>query len=160
MGADLIDYTLTWDKKRKLNWNAGFKHIKFLDENSEGFINISNTWGSGDLEETKDTLNSDLTELKDIIRAGGRRDVSLTGIGHLNVLWTGGMSWGEDPTDMLTSLSHLEDGYVLDEVGFCRDEIDYKKILTKILKKKRDLLPLLLNIDKTLDKMLEKEFKK
>jgi len=159
MGADLLIYTLTWDKKRKLNWNAGYKLIKSLKEVPKLLMIADGGKDSDDLEEIKNTLNSDLTELKDAVRAGGRRDVSLISLGHLNILWTGGMSWGDDPTEMFTSLSRLEESHVLDEIGFCRDEIDYKKILTKILKKK-DLLPLLLGIDKTLDNMLEKEFKK
>jgi hypothetical protein len=55
-------------------------------------------------------------------------------IAHLNVLITGGMSLGDDPTNLMSTIANLDDVGALKAIGFNQeDNFDYKNILFKIL---------------------------
>ena len=114
-----------------------------------------------DLLVSKDSLESSINSIKEAVE-GKRRDDTIIRVCHLNILLTGGMSWGDDPTDLMGEINLLTDidcGSILNAIGFDQDLIDYKALLEKILKVKA-LQPLLLGLDKTLNGMLEKEFTK
>lgn len=153
MGADFCCEILTWDKKRKLNWNAGKKLINSLeyDDNQEIDFNGYTT--------TKDEL---LGFLKDIKEASenNRRDTSVLNILNLNMMITGGVTWGDDPSDTYSAISGLNNvNNLFETIGFNKDEIDFKGILLKLLKNK-ELAPLLMGYDKYLDEMITKVLKK
>jgi hypothetical protein len=151
MGADLCVEVLTWDPKRKLNWKAGKKYIKSLKYDEDGT--------TGDFGFTKDELLSHLETIREAAEERVRDSVVMR-IAHLNVLLTGGMSWGDDPSNTYRSITNLNDiDGILDAVGFDKDELDYKGILEKILKCKA-IRPLLLGVDKELDKMLDTKMRK
>jgi len=155
MGADLLLNWVTWDKSRKLNWAAGHKAVDALETDENGEI----TTEGGDI--TKESLHEDLKSLEEAC-AGKYRDASGITVGRLNVLMTGGMSWGDSPGDTYETLSHLfEIDTVLEAVGFNLevDTLDYRAILEKILRNKA-VLPLLIGVDENLDKMVEKKLRR
>ena len=153
MGADFLYYALTWANDKKLNWDAGFKLIKTLDDEALEDNCVS-----------KETLTEDLEYIKDIIvNQNYPRDMSITNIAHLNVLFTGGMSWGDDPSDTHRIISNLccgSDPYILEAVGFWIDDYDYKKILMKVLDDHPEILPTLIKIDEHMDNIISQRLKK
>lgn len=152
MGADLLLSWLACDKDRKLNWKAGHAVIDALEDDD------LNTEG-GDY--SKESLHEDLKSLEEAA-AGKYRDASVIPIGRLNVLMTGGMSYGDSPGDTFEVIGHLaEFGDILEAVGFDSKEdlFDYRGLLGKILKNKA-LVPLLMGVDPFLDKLLEKKLRR
>lgn len=151
MSASFCFYVLTWWKGRILDWQAGFDYISTLTEDD-----------LFDYPYTQESLTDNLTELKEIIESGGvPDDVSIIEIAHLYCLVTGGMTWGDDPSHAFSIISNLETELsILQRVGFWQDDIDYKEILMKIIKAKKNDLPTLIGLDKNLDDLIGKEFKK
>lgn len=156
MGSDLILSWLSCDKDRKLNWKAGHAAIDALEaDNEDGTLSTE----GGDY--SKECLHSDLKSLEEAA-AGKYRDASVLSIGRLNVLMTGGMSWGDSPSETYETISHLaEFSGILEAVGFDHEEdlYDYRELLKKILKNKA-LVPLLMGVDPFLDKLLEKKLRR
>lgn len=159
MGADMCIVCLYWDRKRKLNWKAGIKAIKALKyiKNEDGVMLVASDAG---MDYKQETL---LGYLKDLEDSSGRRDVWEANFGHLSVLITGGMTWGDDPSDLYTAITALQevDYDILRAVGFelPEDDTDYRELLMKVLKVK-EILPLLIGLDKHLDTLVEKKLKK
>ena len=155
MGADLLLNWVTWDKSRKLNWASGHKAIDALETNENGEISTE----AGDI--SLKSLHEDLKSLEEAC-ANMYRDASIIQIGRLNVMMTGGMSWGESPGKTYETLNHLyEVDTVLDAVGFNHEEdlLDYREIMEKILRNE-SLLPLLVGVDENLDKIVEKKLRR
>jgi len=152
MGEDLCLNILTWDRNRKLDWKAGKKCIDSLEADETG--EVKGTEGN---TYTKKQLHIMLSNVYQASK-DGRRDTTVIHLLHLNILVTGGMSWGDDPTDTFTSICSLNEFEILNVVGFNMDEINYKEILLKVLKC-QPLQPLLIGIDDELDKMIEKKLK-
>ncbi len=91
--------------------------------------------------------------------AGGARDSMFITIGHLRVFITGGMSWGDSPSDTFEAISSLQQiPEIWNKLGFDNDNINYKEILEKVVSTP-STVPILTGIDPTLDKMLESRLK-
>jgi len=175
MGADFLYYTLSWIKGQKLNWKAGKEHLRKLaleyqkelkegkrptaesneiPEDESEWIVITDSgydYTLGIMESYMEDLEAGTNNL--------RRDCCVTQIGHLQMLLTGGMSWGDDPTDLCTSASALSDCPGLAEaIGFNQFEHDYKKMIDKILTVK-EILPTIMHLDPDLDKLIEPRLK-
>jgi hypothetical protein len=93
--------------------------------------------------------------------AGDFRDADVMCVGHLNVLYSGGMSFGDSPAETFDAINVLgEFSSVSAAVGFdlLEDAINYKKVVGQLMKD-RATLPLLLGMDKELDKILELKLK-
>jgi hypothetical protein len=144
MGADLCLWWVTWPKNQKLNWKAGENYINSLTE----FENCA----------SKEKLLESLMALKGAINGRCRRDACATEFAHLNVLLTGGMSWGESPTDLGDNIQDLCDNNVLEEIGFDTDNVDYKSRLKKILSLP-GLAPACIGLDEDTDKLVEEALK-
>ena len=159
MGADMNVACLYWDRKRKLNWKAGIKAIKALkyEPDNNGVPVVTSDVG---IDYQKKTLLGYLNNLKDY---NVRRDVATLDFAHLYILITGGMTSGDDPTDLYTAINALEeaDYNILRAVGFNHpeDDTDYKQILMKVLKIKT-AVPMLMGLDPDLDRLIGKEMKK
>jgi hypothetical protein len=162
MGADLLLTTLVWDKDRKLNWKAGHTAIDALqtydDENHEPSEN-------GHLEcDTPELTKEELHDLLDNVKQATEdnfRDASIMFIGHLNILYSGGMSWGDSPSEIYDAINTVSEfSSVTEAVGLDTPEdlINYKGVVDKLMKNKATL-PLLLGLDKDLDKILEQKLK-
>lgn len=166
MGEDFCYCALTSLPGQKLNWNAGFKKLKEL-----AYREYKGAWASGAVEEIEDEcdypivcesgidrklceMEAALEDVKEAV-AGNRRDCGSESIGGVDILVSGGMTWGDDPTDTYTSISKLEDcGGILEAVGFYPNIPDYRTMLERILTVK-NALPELMGLDEELDKMIE-----
>jgi len=163
MGADMCMAYLVWGRGRKPNWAAGERFIKnnlkYDEENEEGALTVT---AASELEFTQTQLRGFLNDVRDAYM-GRRRDADHIEIGGCEVLLTGGMSWGDDPSDLYRSICNLDDtdGGILEAVGFHRveDKKDWGSVIRKILKD-RKLIPLLLGLDKDLDDLIAKEAKR
>ena len=75
--------------------------------------------------------------------------------GHLNILYTGGMSWGDSPSETFDLIADLEEsGGIMEAIGFYQDDHDYKELLMKVLSLHKQICPTLLGLDPTLDKIV------
>lgn len=152
MGADLLIWALTWDRSRKLNWRAGRDRvIKLLNKDQE----IEDASG---IILTKENVLGYIEEVKAGVE-GRTREGTILEILHMNVLVSGGMSWGDDPTELgnaIHELLEIDNSSILQAIGFDQDNIDYKDLVKKILKNK-PILPTLLGLDKDLDKLIARE---
>jgi hypothetical protein len=161
MGADFTLLSLSWDKNRKLNWSAGFKALKKYCKDPKNLDEDGNLHTSSDMIVDEDSLEGCIKSIKSAVE-GTCREATCLEYGHLKILVTGGMSWGDDPSDLMGDIYLLMDtnhGEILNAIGFDQDLQDYKGILQKVLKVKA-LQPLLMGLDKELDTMLEKELSK
>ena len=96
-------------------------------------------------------LHDYLDDIKTVYTDQNREAVYLEYPPH-RIYITGGMSWGDSPTNIYSSMNLLGELNVLNEVGF-NILIDYKKILEKILESKV-ILPMIMGLDPDLDKMI------
>ena len=160
MGADMCIAYLVKNRKRKLNWKAGERAIKNLKyEKDENGVLVATACSGLDMKQ--ETLIGYLANIEEACK-GRRRDADIIEIGGNEVLFTGGMTWGDSPSDLYDAICQLDDmdGDILGSVGFHQDEDrkDWKTVVKKILKN-RTLLPTLLGLDDDLDKMISKELK-
>lgn len=155
MGADMLVNLVYHEDGKKLNWKAGHKEIDRLIKVWGENIPNSVSW----MSDPKDELHSMLTELQEAIESE-RRDICNLTFPPYQIYLTGGMSWGDNPTEIYQSFQTLsEEDSILAAVGLNPTMIDFHAILKKILKNKA-LIPLLTGIDKDLDVLLEKEILK
>ena len=153
MGADFCCEILTWDCERKLNWNAGKKLINSLEYDDKQEIDFNGYTA------TKDELLGFLQDIKEASE-NNRRDTSVLNILNLNMMITGGVTWGDNPSDTYSAISNLNNvNNLFETIGFNKDEIDFKRIILKLLKNK-ELAPLLMGYDEYLDKMITEVLKK
>lgn len=143
MGADFIFWAITMPTDKNPDWDAGIKFIH-NDEHLSSII--------------KKSLLSDLKEVKEAWE-GKRRDTDKWDLCHLTIMVSGGMSNGESPTDIGDKINDLSDAGVLEACGFDQDIVDYKSILYKVLKGNKEILPRLMGLDESLDKIIMEEFK-
>jgi hypothetical protein len=142
MGADFCLWTVSWPKSAELNWDAGMAVVDGMDEDKLD--------GSG-LD--KDGLKGCVEELKSAV-VGFHREAAILEFAHLNVLITGGMSWGDTPTELSTAMQAMEDfSSVLAAIGFDQDNEDYKSLLKKVLALP-GLAPQCMGVDERLDELV------
>jgi hypothetical protein len=148
MGADLIMDSVPYIREGfEPNWKAGFEKIDWLTK--DGQI----------LEDDQEFLEGELDEFKDMFNGSHRRDVTVHEIGPYDVILTGGMSWGDSPTELSSTITNLEEYGILEACGFY-DTPDYNRILGLVLDKVGvEVLPLLMNLDPDLDKIVKEKLK-
>ena len=103
MGADLILSFLYIEKDKQPNWEAGKKALAGLLEN-----------------EDEDPLPTE-KDIEDLFNAWADkyRDAVLVNIGEYAVLISGGMSWGDDPTDTYAVIDRVANyPQVYEAMGF------------------------------------------
>lgn len=155
MGADMCLAYLVKTPNRKINYEAGHKYINKMKENENGSVG-----DDPDREYDRDALHGFLKDVEE--QLGGRTTADI-GVAGFDMYITGGMSWGDDPSELYTAICALDDadGGILKATGFNRSEcfIDYASLFKKILKTK-ELLPQLMGLDKRLDEMVEASLSK
>ena len=128
MGADFICYMLMWDADKKvLDFDGAREFVKSGLDRGDLTTEVVN----------EDVILSDIDSIEKAIYRG-TRECDERRIGHLKILLTGGMSWGDGPTDLARSISNLEDfheGRILDIIGFIYDDTDYRGILKRMLRR-------------------------
>lgn len=120
MGADLILLHLwtTRDIYSQMDWVAAERAIQDLQlEDCEDLVSgqfydledltIDNDNEDAILQEVKNNVRLRVEDLKSIIKGEMPRDVDVCKMGPVTAVITGGMSWGDDPTDTFTELSSI-----------------------------------------------------
>lgn len=154
MGADLLIISVPYpsDKDWKPDFERGRAFIKELREEWE-------KGGQSDAEEEAESLESYLDEFEEIWE-GGRRDTTTHTFGAQDAIITGGMSWGDNPTESYSVISYLDEYNVLEACGFYPPVIDWKKLFELALDKGGSkLLPLLMGLDPDLDAIIKEKLK-
>lgn len=126
MGADLIVNFVSIKRGKKINWKRGLKTIsrlknlwyKELKKNPE-FVPDEDVFGEGkiDIERAIEILKSDLIDLKAGVLQN-RRDMTMISVGPYNIFISGGQTWGDDPTDLFSSLHRLYAFKIPKSMGF------------------------------------------
>lgn len=135
MGADLLLSYLTIDSEKRVDLEAGRLAIERLastplEEWPWGYLD---QWKGEDVPadpdeaaalraELVEQLRDDLEVIEALVpghdQAGYRRDVWVGDIGGKQVIASGGMSWGDAPTDAFESLERLGDAGISRAMGF------------------------------------------
>jgi len=104
MGADLILEWLQIDKGKTPDFEAGKKYVeelakKPMAEWPKDYIerHLGDDLGTYDAKEEAERLSEALKHVEGAWRTG-YRDTSIIEVCHKQLLITGGMSWGDDPT--------------------------------------------------------------
>jgi len=159
MGADMILYEAVYpaDPNWKPDWEAGKALIKKLSEEDEGFICEYNFDSP---EEAYESFIGKLEEVKSAF-TNGRRDMERLRVGPYRIMISGGMSWGDTPTDFADILGDLERFSILDACGFNQaDHRDFKKYFFLLLERcGSEVLPLMLSHDPDLDEIIKEKLK-
>ena len=124
MGADFIGAVMMIEQARKPDWRAGREAIDKLAATPapnwpEAYRDQWEDGDPGDELRLADELREDLDEVETCWEEGGRECGGLTLMGY-NVLVTGGMSWGDSPTELTDQISRLDCADVLQACGFNR----------------------------------------
>lgn len=169
MGADLCLAWLIHDKDITPNWDAGRAKLQELAEielktdpngcydEDTSLEDVYMTDGGPEI-----TYAEALESIDYIENAEGKRDFSSVTLGHFTMLISGGMSWGDDPTDSFEHLDRIGrlPAEVLTEMGFYAESVpDYKEYLNKILNLHPEILPTLPGLDPEFDGMIEARLK-
>lgn len=127
MGAEFVLEILEIEKGRKPNWDAGLRKIKALGKIPYG------EWPR-EYRECRDldgaprsnkrvrashvsTLKADLADLK-LAWANALRTAAKFEICHKNIVVTGGLSWGDSPTEVYDSIKRLISAGITKAMGF------------------------------------------
>jgi hypothetical protein len=135
------------------DWKVGHDLIDKLVKNWEKNGLPDDIAWMNDPENAKEILHENLNTLEEAV-LGQRNDVSsLEFFGH-DIYITGGMTWGDDPTDCYTAIETLSNLKIMEACGFNPELPDYEGILKEILEKK-ELIPLLMDINQELNKLIK-----
>ena len=125
MGADFIGALVWLPKDEKPDWEVGRQTIQKLASTPmpnwpDEFVEF---WADGPDQDPNGPaamLKQDLECLQDHWDNGGRESAMVQILG-VNMLLTGGMSWGDAPTDLMDCIDRLREADVLQACGFNRD---------------------------------------
>ena len=123
MGADLCLEYVTIKKSKKPNWAKGLAVIKTLEKNyktdPESFEFDEDTFGPEiDGSEVIDLLKSDFIEFKKGVKKLQHRDITRITVGPYYAYITGGMTWGDEPTNLYGSIARLTAYGITKACGF------------------------------------------
>lgn len=128
MGADLLIYALTIEHGKSPDFEAATRWIDELSNRKPADWPAVETY-SWDVEldpeedplgwvaENVARLRSDLNEFRDAMTHGSR-ELAVILIRNADVYLTGGMSWGETPTELADVFTRLDDSGVAVAAGF------------------------------------------
>lgn len=118
MGADLIlAHIWTTKSDAELDWDAGLRSIETLKydevEDPENFEDYPDDDPDDDVfmeKYIRPQMLEDWEEFKNLwaVPVNLGRDVDLCTFGPVRVLITGGMSWGDSPTDTFDTLNRID----------------------------------------------------
>jgi hypothetical protein len=123
MGADLCLEYVTIKQSKRPDWAKGLAKIKALEnkykKDPESFEIDEDTFGPDvDGDDIIDLLKSDFIELKQGVMKLQRRDLTRITVGTYYAYITGGMTWGDDPTDGYGSFARLTAYGITKACGF------------------------------------------
>ena len=132
VGADFVCIIIGMPIGQEPNWNIDDKQWKkaaktWIENTRIEEESVNNIIGR---------LKEDVEEVKFVWNGGYRRDAVVFERGHEKLLVTGGLSRGDDPTEMYTIVDDLYSSGLVDVLGFNRHLDDnYMKKLDPLLRK-------------------------
>ena len=143
MGADLEMFSVPYLRDGFTpNWQAGYDKIDQIPEEGD-----------------RDYTRGHLDDFKEMFEGKFRRDVTVHEVGPYDVILTGGMTWGDTPTEFCDTICALSEYGILDAVGFY-DTVNWYKLFNLVLEKAgTEVLPLLIGLDPDLDKIVKEKLK-
>lgn len=127
MGADMILSTAWMKKNQTPDVGKGENLIAKLSKmplkkwpEAWRESNYDATEAGEDPEEHAVQLKEDLDQFTQATVGRGRRDVTWIEVGPYKIYITGGLSWGDPPTDAMMVFDRLDEAGVLDAMGFFR----------------------------------------
>lgn len=102
MGADMISISLIAEEGATLRWDYVEEAIAELDDDQLGEVSLDLAYAGYDAEvaeEVKDEARAAFQELAEIIRDEQTRDVNSWTFRGATLWVTGGLSWGDSPTE-------------------------------------------------------------
>ncbi|KXA99866.1 hypothetical protein AKJ47_01180 [candidate division MSBL1 archaeon SCGC-AAA261G05] len=105
MGADFLCYILEMDHGEEPDWETAEKYIEETPVDELRTV-------------SRELLKEYLTNLKDWWNGDTPRSVVNIKLKHTNALATGGMSWGDNPTEAFGEIATLDEAGILDVLGF------------------------------------------
>lgn len=116
MGADMLVAVTAIPMDVEPDWHAAHLHIWRADAVAE--LDAHDIFYDESLEDVQHQLTRDLLELKRYFNGGYHRQFAeLYVAGHCLIL-TGGLSWGDSPTDAYELLDRLTSAGALHAAGF------------------------------------------
>lgn len=119
MGADLLLWYAPVPEPGDRHWDAAEARIDALPDDEFRLEQY------GDVDEARKQLRADLKEFRRVVEAHdpdskefGSREVAVCPFGGRPYIITGGMSWGESPTEFSEVMQRLGETEVLDAAGF------------------------------------------
>lgn len=165
MGADLLMSWVTWDKDITLNWEEGKRLLKEKDleinKTEQEDVDLDDVVINSQDESTYGELLIAMEDVENAIKDPDRFTYIMT-LGSINMLLSGGVSYGEDPCATFTQIYRLQKlpPEVAKAIGFHVSSIpDYRDWLLKTLKLHPEILPTLIGIDPEFDEILEPRLK-
>ena len=120
MGADFIGAIVWLPNDQKPDWKAGQQAIQKLASMpmSDWPTDFVEFWAdeNEDTKKAADVLQRDLECVQEHWDDGGRESGMVCVMG-INILLTGGMSYGEAPTDLMDCINRLGSADVLEACG-------------------------------------------
>jgi len=123
MGADLCISLVQIKKRVKPKWKAGMMAINALEKEwkkkykPDEMMDEGNNIYDSTYPDAVKLLKEDLNDFKDAI-ADRRRDTVCIEVGIYYLYLTGGMSWGDAPTDMYHPMDRLIEYGITEAMGF------------------------------------------
>ena len=115
MGEDFIAQILSMEKGKNPKWE---KAKKYIESNKK---TITEKWNQDIGDDKEDVvakrLIDDIDRLKDGWKDGNRECIVFEHKGD-KLLITGGLSWGDNPTETFGAISDLDEFGILDVLGF------------------------------------------
>jgi hypothetical protein len=159
MGADMLVacFFEPFDKDFKPDWGRA---SKYLEEQIAMWIKKDKVPSGidylGEPEEAADAIRSHLKEVKDAYE-GGHRELTTLEFPPYRVYLTGGMSYGDSPSEIFNSINNLNELNLLDKAGF-NEVPNYQGMVTSMLAVK-STLPLFMGLSTDLDELISKRLK-
>lgn len=127
MGADMLIEAISLKKEQEPKWpdSVTRKHaIDYIKNYLERIVDFSNVEAEEELEiesEIKDVisqLTDDMEEVKRQLSGDYSREITSLSYPERDIWLTGGMSWGDEPTQLFDVFSRLWASGILEEAGF------------------------------------------
>ncbi|MDG7022996.1 MAG: hypothetical protein JRN45_00585 [Nitrososphaerota archaeon] len=130
-GADFICFVIGMPIGQEPKWGVSEKEFRRAAREW-----IKNRADAGaEVKDVVKDLKQSATEVKQAWNGGGR-DVAVFERGHEKLLVTGGMSYGDDPTDLFAHIQDLYDSGLIDVLGFDQQPDDgFTEKLDSLLKR-------------------------
>lgn len=122
MGADLLLHHVWIKRAQEPDWQAAKATIEAMTDEEIEKLESFEYSEEGTPEEYRYLLVSDLEEIKEVWH-NDRRDAYKCPLGPIDCLITGGMSWGDDPSEFFSLVGRfLEVDAAINAAGFYKWE--------------------------------------